>query len=180
MSSKSFKIISNNLPRVARVTLFFLVIFFTFSSTIACLPASAVLRQHHETPGNLRYHARDSIKDRQGNAWQVILFPERQNSSVNKYYLRLVGFPGIVSFTHPQPLEIITSEGKIVTATDVYAQSAPADNVGQYDVTKIISKLPQKDSLKLTVALKNNRDLSLKITPEILLEWQLLVREIEL
>ena len=79
----------------------------TFSSLTICLPATALLRQHHETPNVLRYHARDSLKDSDGNTWQVVLFPETSQSNTT-YYLRLVGFPEINSFTHPQSLEILT------------------------------------------------------------------------
>lgn len=149
----------------------------TLSTSVICLPAAAVLRQHHETPGVLRYHAQDSIKDKQGNAWQVVLFPDKQAGT--KYYLRLVGFPGLAEFTHPRSLEIITSEGKVLTARDVYATYTPAANVGQYEVTEIISQLPNQGSLKLAITLKGDRDLSLKIPQQILTEWQLLAKEIE-
>ena len=161
------------------ILLFNLTLIFTFSSFSICLPATALLRQHHETPDLLRYHAQDSLPDRDGNTWQVLLFPDNRQSSATKYYLRLVGFPGINSFIHPQSLEIITSEGKILTATDNYQQSAPMPNVGQYDLTSIISQLPHKGSLKLAVPLQNNRELSLKIPRQVLTEWQLLTQEIE-
>lgn len=144
-----------------------------------CSSATALLRQHHETPGVLRYHAQDSLKDRDGNTWQVLLFPDNTQNQQTTYYLRLVGFPGINSFNHPQSLEILISQGKILTATDAYAQSSPAPNVGQYDLTSIISQLPNKQSLKLSVPLQNNRELALKIPQAVLTEWQLLTQEIE-
>ncbi|MGV2826947.1 DUF3122 domain-containing protein [Myxosarcina sp. GI1(2024)] len=154
-----------------------LILMITLVTWGICQPATAVLRQHHETPGVLRYHARDSIQDKRGNAWQVVLFPDKQSET--KYYLRLVGFPGMVEFVHPRSLEIITSEGKVLTATDAYATSAPAPNVGQYDVTEIISQFPERGSLKLAITLKGDRDLSLKITQPLLTEWQLLAKQIE-
>jgi len=126
-----------------------LTIVFNLSLLTICLPATALLRQHHETPNVLRYHAQDSLKDRDGNTWQVILFPENLQKRTTTYYLRLVGFPGVNSFIHPQSLEILTSQGKILTATDAYAKSAPAPNVGQYDLTPIMAQLPSKGSLKL-------------------------------
>ena len=155
-----------------------LAILFAISSIVFCSPAAAILRQHHESPGVLRYHAQDSLKDKQQNTWQVVLFPDKKNSQTTKYYLRLVGFPGLAEFIHPQPLEIITSQGKILTAPDAYSTSAPAPNVGQYDVTTIIPQLPNRGTLKLVTILKSNRDLSLKITKSILAEWQLLAKEI--
>ncbi len=156
-----------------------LAILLISGSVIFCPPATALLRQHHESPGVLRYHAQDSLKDKQQNTWQVLLFPDGQNNQTTKYYLRLVGFPGLAEFIHPQPLEIITSQGKILTAPDAYATSAPAPNVGQYDLTKIIPQLPNTGTLKLVTILENNRDLSLKITKPILTEWQLLAKDIE-
>ena len=154
-----------------------LSVLLTFSSLTICLPATALLRQHHETPNVLRYHARDSLKDRDGNTWQVVLFPDRSQPDTI-YYLRLVGFPGVNSFTHPQSLEILTDRGKIYTAKDAYTQLAPAPNVGQYNLTQIVDRLPSKGSLKLSVPLLE-RHLSLKIPHEVLAEWQLLIQEIE-
>ncbi len=161
------------------IFLFNLTIIFTFSLLPICLPATALLRQHHETPNVLRYHAQDSLKDRDGNTWQVVLFPDNSQSVTTTYYLRLVGFPGVNSFIHPQSLEILTSQGKIFSATDAYAQSAPAANVGQYDLTSVIPQLPAKGSLKLAVPLQDNRELAVKIPDEVLEEWQLLTQEIE-
>jgi hypothetical protein len=162
------------LNRLVAVALILIVSWVNF-----CSSATALLRQHHESPGVLRYHAQDSLKDRHGNTWQVLLFPENTQNDQTTYYLRLVGFPGVNSFNHPEALEILTSGGKIFTATDAYTQLAPVPNVGQYDLTSIISQLPVKQSLKLSVPLQDNRELALKIPPEVLTEWQLLTQEIE-
>jgi hypothetical protein len=154
-----------------------LSILLTFSSLTICLPATALLRQHHETSIVLRYHARDSLKDSDGNTWQVVLFPDKSESNTN-YFLRLVGFPEVNTFTHPQSLEILTDRGRIYTAKDAYPQQAPAPNVGQYNLTQIVNRLPSQGSLKLSVPLLE-RNLSLKIPHEVLTEWQLLTQEIE-
>ena len=146
---------------------------------LACNQAIALLRQHHETPNVLRYHAQDSLKDREGNTWQVLLFPENSQGAETHFYLRLVGFPGVNSFAHPQPLEIITSGGNVFNVADVYQKSAPAPNVGQYDLTPIINQIKAKQSLKLSVPLQNNRQLALKIPSKVSTEWQLLTQEIE-
>ena len=152
-----------------------LTIFFSLSLNIVSFPAWGLLREHHQSPGVLRYHAQHSIKDKTQRAWQVILFPEDKDSTT-KYYLRLVGFPGLVEFVHPQSLEIITSEGNTLIADDVFAKTTPAFNVGQYDVTEILPQLPKKGSLKLVFSLlredRQIQDTSLKITPEIMTEWQ--------
>ncbi|MEN9519667.1 MAG: hypothetical protein RLZZ381_2255 [Cyanobacteriota bacterium] len=162
------------LNRLIAVALILIVSWVNF-----CSSATALLRQHHETPSVLRYHAQDSLKDRNGNTWQVLLFPENNQNQQTTYYLRLVGFPGVNSFNHPEALEILTSGGKVFTATDAYTQLAPVPNVGQYDFTSIINQLPGKQSLKLSVPLQDNQELALKIPPEVLTEWLLLTQEIE-
>lgn len=144
------------------------------------IPALALLREHHQLPGVLRYHAQHSIKDRQQRAWQVILFPKDELTET-KYYLRLVGFPDLVDFIHPQSLEIITTKGDVLTASDVFASVAPAPNVGQYDVSEIMAQFPSKGSVKLIFSLlkEDNKieDISLKISPAIMTEWQWLYRK---
>ncbi len=152
----------------------FLILFYCSSITI-CFPAAAVLRQHHETLGVLRYHAQNSLQDQQGMTWQVVLFPEYQSNLVTKYHLRLVGFPGIAEFIHPQPLEIITASGQVLNAADLIAVPSPAPNVGEFDLTDILPILPEKGSLKLSAILQGNHDLSLKIPESTVIEWQLLV-----
>ncbi|MDJ0902288.1 MAG: DUF3122 domain-containing protein [Xenococcus sp. MO_188.B8] len=163
------------MDKIRRLILFtgFLVLL-CFSSIIICLPAEAVLRQHHESPGVLRYHVHNSLQDKQGMTWQVVLFTEKQ-SDVTKYHLRLVGFPGITQFIHPQPLEIITTNGQVLNAVDLLSISSPAPNVGEFDLTDILPILPEKGSLKLSIILQENHDLSLKISESILIEWQWLL-----
>lgn len=178
----SKKILISWINRLFAVTLFF-ILSSIVTWGIFCPSATALLRQHHETANVLRYHAQDSLKDRDGNTWQVILFPDNSQSQNTTYYLRLVGFPGVNSFNHPQSLEILTSAGQIFTASDAYAQSAPATNVGQYDLTAIMSQLANKQtgkqSLKLSTPLQDNKELGLKISPAVFAEWQLLTQEIE-
>ena len=152
----------------------FLILFCCSSITI-CLPAAAVLRQHHETLGVLRYHAQNSLQDKQGITWQVVLFTEYQSNLVTKYHLRLVGFPGIAEFIHPQPLEIITANGQVFNATDLFAVSSPALNVGEFDLTDILPILPEKGFLMLSAILQDNHNLSLKIPESTIIEWQWLL-----
>jgi hypothetical protein len=156
----------------------FLLLLFCFLNMI-CLPATALLREHHEISGGLGYHVQTSLKDRQGYAWQVVLFSEPQSSNSNsviKYHLRLVGFPEIAEFMHPQPLQIITAKGKIFKAIDLISVSSPAPNVGEFDVSNVLPLLPKKGSLKLATILHDERNLSLSIPESILTEWQWLVK----
>lgn len=95
------------MDKILRLILFIsFLVFLCCSSLTICSPATALLREHHESPGVLRYHAQSSLKDKQGYTWQVVLFPSPVSDNViTKYHLRLVGFPGIAEFIHPQPLD---------------------------------------------------------------------------
>ncbi len=141
--------------------------------------AHALLRQHHDSPGVLRYHSQVSIKDKFGYAWQVLLFKQNYNSVVKDLRLRLVGFPGVVELAHPQPLEIETATGKLLLASDAYALRAPAPNVGEYNLTDVLPKLPTTDALKLHVPTKSGQPLVLNIPNSVVTEWQWLVIEID-
>jgi Protein of unknown function (DUF3122) len=141
--------------------------------------AQALLRQHHDSPGVLRYHSQVSIKDEFGYAWQVLLFKQNYNSAIKDLRLRLVAFPGVVELAHPQPLEIETTFGKLLLASDVYALTAPAPNVGEYNLTDVLPKLPTTDALKLHVPVESGKPLVLNIPNSVVTEWQWLVTEID-
>ncbi|MDH6061437.1 DUF3122 domain-containing protein [Chrysosporum bergii ANA360D] len=141
--------------------------------------AQAVLRQHHDAPGVLRYHSQVSIKDEKGYSWQVVLFKQNYNLPIQELKLRLVGFPGVVEVAHPQTLEIETVSGKLLAASDVYALAAPAPNVGEYDLTNILPQLPTTDALKLYLPIKGGKTLILKIPNNVVTEWQWLTTEID-
>ncbi|MBW4646890.1 MAG: DUF3122 domain-containing protein [Goleter apudmare HA4340-LM2] len=141
--------------------------------------AYALLRQHHDSPSVLRYHSQVSIKDEQGYAWQVLLFKQNYQNVAKELRLRLVGFPGVAELVHPKSLEIITAEGKILSASDVYARAAPANNVGEYDVTDVLPKLSATGALKLYVPVSFDQPLLLKIPDSVVTEWQLLITDID-
>lgn len=156
-----------------------LLVLLLFQVTVLTPPAVALLRQHQDAPGIMRYHSQESLKDESGRPWQAVLFKKILPGQSTRLHLRLVGFPGIVEFPHPQFLEIATSGGKLLTAPDVFAQAAPAPNVGQYDVTDVFAKLKADASLTLSIPLKQGKPLSLTIPQSLVIEWQLLVTEIE-
>lgn len=141
----------------------------------------ALLRQHHETPGVLRYHSQTSLYDNTSHVWQVILFKQFTQSSINpRLHLRLVGFPGVVEFLHPRSLEIRTVQGKILAAEDVYTtESTPAANVGEYLFDDILAQFTSTDELELRLPATNGNPVVLKIPENIVAEWQLLVTKFE-
>ncbi len=159
------------------ILLISLIILLLFEGSIGCLPAAAVLRKHHESPGVMRYHVHHSLKDKQGMTWQVILFPEYKSDRKIKYHLRLVGFPGMVKFIHPEPLELITNQGKVLNATDIITDLSFSPNVGEFDLTNILPILPEKGALKLSAALSGDKYLSILIPESALIEWKWLVQK---
>ncbi|BAZ37920.1 hypothetical protein NIES4101_38460 [Calothrix sp. NIES-4101] len=145
--------------------------------TFNTLPAAATIQTIEEAPNQILYQARHKVQDDKGNTWQVVLFKRVTTDNLSSINLRLVGFPGTTNFAHPQPLKITTRTGSIFNAQDTFAEQAPADNVGQYDVQDILNKLPASASISITVAMKNNQLVVLKIPPEVILEWQIVAND---
>ena len=153
--------------------LIFPIIGFTAKESVA------MLRQHHDAPGVLRYHSQVSIKDKQEYNWQVLLFKNINPGVKQELDLRIVGFPGIFEFSHPHSLEITTKSGKLLSAYDVFATSSPSANVGEYSFTDVLPKLTEIESLKLNLPLLGEEKKILEIPKSVVSEWQLLVTEID-
>ncbi|MBR8826783.1 MAG: DUF3122 domain-containing protein [Gomphosphaeria aponina SAG 52.96 = DSM 107014] len=132
-------------------------------------PVLASIRETEEAPGQVLIQSRHTLQDFEGNSWQVVLFKRVKPDHSASVSLRLVGFPGNVEFSHPQPL-IIAVGSEIKSAEDMFAQLAPAPNVGQYDFTEIITELSPNLSLRLSLPL-NNQSLELKVPSVVVLEW---------
>ncbi|MGB3654266.1 MAG: DUF3122 domain-containing protein [Rivularia sp. (in: cyanobacteria)] len=164
--------LSEALPKVIAILLLIVIGLTTQES-------AAMLRQHHDAPGVLRYHSQVSIKDKQEYNWQVLLFKKINPGVKQELDLRIVGFPGVFEFSHPHSLEIITASGKLFSASDVFADSSPAPNVGEYSLTNILPKLTTVESLQLDLPLLGKEKKILKIPKAVVIEWQLLVTEVD-
>ncbi len=156
-----------------------LVIFLFFTlSTFICQPAAALLQQYQDAPGIMQYKSQHRLQDEAGYTWQVVLFKQIKSEQSAEIDLRLVGFPSVAEFVHPHSLEIITDNGKLLIAEDEFAQASPSANVGQYNLTDIIDRLPQNESLTLSLPLVGEKNISLKIPQPLVIEWQWLAKEI--
>lgn len=155
------------------------LLFFCIPVNLFCPPAIAILREYQDAPGVMRYQSQHSLRDPAGYAWQIVLFRQFIPDQSPQLILRLVGFPGVIELAHPQPLEITTNNGRLLTATDLFATESPAPNVGQYNVTGVISQIPQNSILNITIPLIENKKITLTIPNSIVIEWQWLVTEIE-
>jgi hypothetical protein len=158
----------------------FIILIFLFTTIgFSTKESVAMLRQHHDAPGVLRYHSQVGIKDKQQYTWQVLLFKKINPGVKQELDLRIVGFPGVFEFSHPHSLEIITASGKLLSASDVFANSSPASNVGEYSFTDVLPKLTTIESLKLNLPLLGKEKKILEIPKAVVTEWQLLVTEVD-
>lgn len=158
----------------------FIILFLIFTTIgFTTQESVAMLRQHHDAPGVLRYHSQVSIKDNQEYNWQVLLFKKINPGVKQELDLRIVGFPGVFEFSHPHSLEITTKSGKLLNASDVFATSSPASNVGEYSLTDVLPKLTTVESLELNLPLLGEEKKILTIPKSVVSEWQLLVTEVD-
>ncbi|MBD2313433.1 DUF3122 domain-containing protein [Desertifilum sp. FACHB-1129] len=153
------------------------ILVLVFFSLSLAQPKGAIahLQEHHQQSGQLSLHSRQTLRDRAGYAWQVVLFPG-ESPSDPRWNLRLVGFPGAVEVAHPQPLTIRAAEGMDWSAADVFRDRPAATSVGQYDFTEVMQHLESVDFLIVQVPVSEDRTLSLKIPPFLIAEWQQLAR----
>lgn len=152
---------------VANICLCFLIL-----ESLTAQPSFALVKKVEEAPGQILYKSQQSLRDVKGNSWQVVLFRQVNSHHPDVINLRLVGFPGLTEFAHPKPLEILTNQGKILTASDVFAHQSPAPNMGQFDLSQILSQLPDDPFLKLSLPLAQDQKLILGIPHSWVIEWQ--------
>jgi len=62
-------------------------------------------------------------------------------------------------------------------AEDLFAEESPAPNVGQYNVTQIISQLSQEDDVLLKIPETNDETINLTVPGVIILEWKIVAGE---
>ncbi|MBP0012753.1 MAG: DUF3122 domain-containing protein [Roseofilum sp. SBFL] len=153
-----------------------LLLFLLPSTLLVSPPASALIRQQLEAPGQTLYQSRHSLRDRSGKTWQVILFKRIKVGELANVQLRLVGFPEQTVFQHPAPLNLKDSQNQQLSASDVFADKAPAPNVGQYELTDILDLVSASGSLELSLPVENG-ETRISVPAVIILEWQYLAHE---
>lgn len=138
-------------------------------------PAQAAIHAYPEAEQQILYRSRLSLRDNQDQAWQLILFKRLQDGQTIDFKLRLVGFPGQVSLSHPQPA--ILQQGRDrrwqlsdETDADPQLQSVTA-TVGQYDIRAAMVDLDRASPLSLTLTLGDREQRSLTLPPYIVREW---------
>ncbi|AFY36816.1 hypothetical protein Lepto7376_0378 [[Leptolyngbya] sp. PCC 7376] len=134
--------------------------------------SNAEIRQYHNGTGEMLDQSRRSMRDIDRRSWQVVVFQDVQDGVIGHTELRLVGFPGQIEFQHPQPLVIRTRTGQDFQAHDEFEDGAPMASVGQFDVTEIVSQLPEDEPVILELPTIPRS--ILKIPTSFVLEWQLI------
>lgn len=137
-------------------------------------PVQALMREIVEKPGQTLYQSRQSLKDEQGKTWQVVLFKRVKTDKDEEINLRLVGFPGAVSFQHPAPLVIRPNSEKTVELGDIFIAENPGENVGQFLVPPDFQNLEINSVWELDLPLKGE-DSQIKIPYFVIKEWQTLL-----
>lgn len=147
---------------------------------LVIFPVHAAIRQLEESPGQMVYQSRQTLKDQQGNSWQTIAFKRIRPDGNGNIYLRLVSFPGIAEFDRSRSLILTNSLDKTWIATDV-SQQIFADathlepNVGQYDLEPILTQLEPTVPLLLKLPTLNSTEIHLNVSPALIKEWRSLL-----
>jgi len=146
--------------------------FFLSLLLLLCAPqgAFAAISQIQEAPGQVVIKSRHILRDESGNSWQTVLYKRVKDELIESINLRLVGFPGTVKFSHPQPLKIVTVDGIPFLAPDLFAAKSPAPEIGEYDVAEILPKLPRKWPVRLFFPLVNS-EVKMQVPYPVVLQW---------
>ncbi len=138
------------------------------------MPASAVIRESKIPPNTILYKSTQTWRDTSNNPWQVVFFKQVDNQKNPQINLRLVGFPDLFEFSHPQPLTIKIREDLRVKAPDIFAsdEDALTTNMGQYDFSPIIEQLESNNFWLLELPLKDGKVSTIKNSYFILEEWK--------
>jgi hypothetical protein len=100
----------------------------------------------------------------------------------NTVSLRLISFPGVIEFDHNQPLSLLTSLGKTLTANDISnnisQDNASPPNVAEYDIKAVLPQLnvglKVEKPIKLTLPVTTGSAIELEVPSTMIQEWQTL------
>lgn len=132
--------------------------------------ASASVHTYPEGPDQVMVRSLQTLRDRENQAWQVVLFKRVKANQVISLNLRLVGFPGVV-VEHPRSLKITTGTGTMWEATEDRAGTTIGPNVGEYDLREVMLQLNSNTPLKLQLPV-SGQDAELVVPPFVVQEWR--------
>ncbi|MEL6935683.1 MAG: DUF3122 domain-containing protein [Cyanobacteria bacterium J06607_17] len=141
---------------------------------LATPPALASVHVYHERPGQTTLRSQQSLRDRNDRSWQAILFKRYRPDGLDGLYLRLVGFPGVVTVAPQTPLSIETGTVLRWQAPPKLDPPTPAlpSNTNQYDMADIITDLEKAIPLTLAVPLQGKAPSEIIVPPYAVQEWR--------
>ena len=140
---------------------------------MASLPLAS-LHTYNERPGQTTFRSKQSLRDRAERSWQIILFKRYQANELQGIYLRLVGFPGLVTVDSQTPLTIATGSSlqwRVTYELDPQTAELP-DYAGQYSVMTVLSELSGDIPLQMNIALGDGSTAELVVPPFAVHEWR--------
>lgn len=135
--------------------------------------AHASVHVYRERPGQVTVRSRLSLRDFRDRAWQAIAFKRTQGTTLQGYYLRLVGFPGAVAVDRQQPVALFAPTGQswqLQWAVDPQAKTLPP-NVGQFDLAPLLEDIDHALPLEVQLPLVGAEPAEMAIAPFIVEEW---------
>jgi Protein of unknown function (DUF3122) len=144
----------------------------------AASSALATVTQHEELPGQILFKAKQTLADQKDYAWQAIAFRQTYPNRHDDFYLRLVGFPGIVAVDHNQPLILKNKKGdSFLAQPDPGALTknriTPDFHVGQYNLEGIVEQLNATVDWQAIVPTESRNGRVLNISSTLIQEWQI-------
>lgn len=140
---------------------------------LAAYPVASI-HTYQELPGQTTFRSKQSLRDRSDRSWQVILFKRYQAEALQGLYLRLVGFPGIVSVNQKQPIVIATGASAQWQAAPKLDPQTPElpEYAAQYDVAQAIFELAGDIPLQVNIPLGDGGTAQLVVPPFAVREWR--------
>ena len=134
----------------------------------------ASLHTYQERPGQTTFRSKQSLRDRADRSWQVIVFKRYQADMLQGLYLRLVGFPGLVTLDTQKPLTVATGSSlQWNAAPQLDPQTAELpENAGQYNIAETLSALKSDIPLQIDIPLSGGSVAQLVVPPFAVHEWR--------
>lgn len=165
------KLIVENLAQLWKSCVLALLIW-VFSTNFAVMPTCAIgiASVHTYSDANsVLYRSLSKLQDDSDRAWQLVFYKRYPVGQTDSIHLRLVGFPGLVTLNHDQPLEVEANRS-LFPAEDVTPKDFSIAHVGEYDFKPVLNHLDTDTKLTLILHL-NTGEARLKIPSETALEW---------
>lgn len=139
----------------------------------------ASLHTYQERPGQTTFRSKQSLRDRSDRSWQVIVFKRYQADELQGLYLRLVGFPGIVTLDAQKPLSVATGSSLQWQAPPELDPQTPElpGNAAQYNMAAPLTELTGDIPLQIDIPLAGGSIAQLVVPPFAVSEWRELVAQ---